>query len=436
MKILVTADLHIGRRPTRLPPSVNCGPLSCAQCWTSIVEHAIAERVDLVLLAGDVVDAQNRFYEATGPLEAGVRRLGREGIRTVAVAGNHDYDVLPSLTRGLGEDFRLLGRGGRWDSYTHENGDGRPLLRVHGWSFQSGHHRDDPLGGYDLENDGRAPVLGLLHADLDQPGSAYAPVRSADLRSRQVDFWLLGHVHAPVLRDEGGSPILYPGSPQAMDPGETGAHGAWMVEIDGGRRFTARPVALSRVRYDTVEVAVDGVRDLGELNRRVSDAVDAHLRAVVEEGCGPLRWLSCRLRLTGATPLHRALDDEFAARVGEMELVHGDVCAIVERVRVATRPERDLADLSRGHDAPAEVARLLLALEGVSGGRRPSEPADELLAAAKRTVGDLAQSGTYRLLPPEVRDRFRQMSDEELAERLASRGGSLLDSLFATKEAS
>ena len=36
-------------------------------------------------------------------------------------------------------------------------------------------------------------------------------------------------------RSGAGPVILNPGSPQAMDPGEQGRHGAWIVELGRGR---------------------------------------------------------------------------------------------------------------------------------------------------------------------------------------------------------
>src|SRR5690606_33213369 len=135
VKILCTADVHIGRRPSRLPESVDSGALSCARIWSSLVERAITERVDLLLIAGDLVDQANRFYEAAGAVEAGVRALVAEGIATMAVAGNHDHDTLPWIARGFDPDeFRVLGSGGSWERHTVYV-EGRAALHLDGWSF-------------------------------------------------------------------------------------------------------------------------------------------------------------------------------------------------------------------------------------------------------------------------------------------------------------
>src|SRR5690606_30847102 len=102
MRVLCAGDLHIGRRPTRLPSDVDSSRLSCARSWESIVDYAVDQRVDVLALSGDVVDQSNKFYEAIGPLERGLARLRAAGVATVAVAGNHDHDVLPQLARSIG----------------------------------------------------------------------------------------------------------------------------------------------------------------------------------------------------------------------------------------------------------------------------------------------------------------------------------------------
>jgi exonuclease SbcD len=427
MKILCTGDIHIGRRPSRLPERIDCAALSCAKSWSSIVEKAVEERVDLVALSGDLVDKANRFYEAVGPLEQGIRELARRGIRTVAVAGNHDHDTLPWLADGLSPDFTLLGRGGRWERLTVER-DGAPAVHVDGWSFPRAHHRDDPLRGYERREDDGLPVLGLLHADLEQPTSSYAPVRLADLRRQGVGFWLLGHVHNPGLREEAGAAtVLYPGSPQAMDPGEGGLHGVWLVEIQEGRRFGARHLPLSRVRYEVVDVDVEGIEEPGALGRRISDAVMRRMRDIVENGCGPLRYLSCRIRLVGRTPLHRSLERHLA-EVRDMELPYEGVMAVVEQVEIATRPARDLADLARGQDAPAVLARLIGALE--EGSLGPEQ--ERLLASAIRVTDDVRTAASYR----DLSDRdVAGLPPEAIREILRDHALLLVDSLLAQKEA-
>ncbi len=420
MKILCSGDLHIGRRSSRLPDDIDTRALSSAECWNSLVELALTEEVDLLALSGDIVDEANRYYEATGPLERGIRRLADAGIQVVAVAGNHDHDVLPRLFRDIdSENATLLGAGGQWERHTI-GVEGTPVLHIDGWSFPARLHSDNPLRGYSLGPADGLPVLGLLHADLDQPRSAYAPVRLTDLQRLPPSFWLLGHVHSPGLY---GSTILYPGSPQAMDPGESGAHGAWLLEMDAQGRCDARQVPLSTVRYEIVEVDVTGITDELDAHSLVRAGVKSALSAIEEEGCGPLRFLSCRVHLTGRTPLHRALLGN-ANQIAAAAQIPGQASieAVIERVRVETRPELDLKGLARVNDAPGILAKLLLALESES-----LDPEQEaLLRSAQRRSHEVSSARSFSTLP--------DADQSDVTGLLKDQTYLLLDELMAGKE--
>lgn len=424
MKILCTGDVHIGRRPSRLPESDGRAH-SCGEAWGRIVDAALAEAVDLVLVSGDLIDERNRFYEAAGPLEMGVRRLTRAGVRMMAVAGNHDHDALPWMLEGLGPDVTLLGRGGRWQRERVMGRDG-VAVDVDGWSFPARSVPTSPLTGYRHTADG-VPLIGLLHADLDQPTSRYAPVALAELRASAPALWVLGHVHAPRhLESAGSATILYPGSPQAMDPGEGGTHGIWIVDVERHGVAGYRLIPLSTVRYQDVTVDVDGLADEPAVHRRVVDGVRVALRDAVETAdC--LRWLCCRVRVVGRTPLHRTLQPRLERLCAELALESGDARAIIEAVRVETRPARELRILASGSaDAPSVLARLVLSLDaGHDGGDH-----DDILRDAARRTAEVRNARPYlKILEDDEPD------PTEVEARVRERATVLLDELLAQKEA-
>jgi DNA repair protein SbcD/Mre11 len=426
MRVLCTGDLHIGRGPTRLPSTADARALSCATAWADIVDHAVGQRVDLVAVSGDLVDQANRYYESLGPLERGLRRLGEAGIAVVAVAGNHDYGVLPEIARALPEGcLRLLGLGGRWERTTVATASG--ALHVDGWSFPAAHVRENPLAAYDLPVATDAPVLGLLHADLDAPSSAYAPVALADLRARPMAMWLLGHVHAPRLHQKADGPaVLYPGSPQPMDPGETGAHGVWMADFAPGKPVVVRHVPLASVRYHVHDIDVSDAADVEELRVLVLTRLREQAEELGRDG-GPLRHLSLRLRLTGRSPVHRVLEQECRQLATDLDLTVNGVGVHVERVDVATRPVRDLELLESGSDAAAVLARLLRDLDGGDG---PSRCRD-LLDAVQRIPATLQMAKPYRSLTVGGAEH----DAAALRDLVAHQAGLLLDEILTRKEA-
>lgn len=425
LKILSTADIHIGRQPTRVLDPAHARRFSCARMWEAIVDCAIREDVDIVALSGDIVDHDNRFFEATGPLENGLSRLAEAGIHTYAVAGNHDYDVLPRIVDVIGTDhFHLLGLHGRWEHQDFSR-DGHPQLRIHGWSFPASHVTANPLSGWIPSTESDLPAIGLLHADLDIADSQYAPVSRNDLASRSLTTWLLGHVHRPqFLEGVSGPSILYPGSPQAMDPGEPGKHGPWLIEIRNRYEVDARQIPLSKVRYEEVDV------DLSEIETK--EQFDAHLvastgdfLAEIAADSGPLELLSLRIALTGRTSICGQVDQFARPLTEDYERTSGSVAAQIDKITNHTLPAVDLKSLSQKHDPPGVLAQTLLELQT----DEPNERVSELIQEAYRSHREVFHASAYSSLSSDPEP------DLEMTRQCMLRQGMLLlDRLLAQEE--
>ncbi len=421
MKLFATADLHLGRRAARLPPELAEDPrCSATAVWQRLVDRAIEERVEAVLLAGDVVDRDNRFFESLAPLEQGLKRLAEAGIDTFAVAGNHDFDVLSRVAEHLpAERFHLLGRGGRWERAPLVR-DGRPVLFVDGWSFPRERIGSDPVAGYDLPLPTEAPLLGLLHTEIGVAGSPYAPTTAGALRARKAAGWVLGHVHAPGPVAGEGVPLLYPGSPLAFDFREPGVHGAWMLELAEGRLGRPELLALSSTRYQDLEVSLDAADDAEEARGRVPPALRSALAEAVAEGGGALACLGTRLTLTGRTAAKPRLA-EVLAEVREDRPTLGGALAFVDTVVDRTRPPADLARLAAADDPPGALARLRVALEA---GSRP-----EVVERVAQRIAALRQASAFVALGD-----AEAPEPEEARALLLAAADTLLDRLLAQKE--
>lgn len=413
MRLLLAGDLHLGRRSTRIPETVPHA--STADAWHRLVDLAIAHAVDAVLLSGDVVDQDNRFFEARTPLESGLHRLRSAGIRAIAVAGNHDHDVLPALVRSLPDDLlTLLGVGGRWERLTLTARDTTSRVHVLGWSFPSRTVRESPLATLTTFPSDGVPTIGLVHGDLDVPASPYAPLSRETLARAAIDAWLLGHIHAGGLRHRDGEPvILYPGSPQPLDPGETGVHGAWLLHVRAGEPLRPQFVPVASVQYDTVLVPLDGCATLEAVRQRTVETVEAAALALLDAS-DALEHVAMRVRWRGEAPTSLALESLVAPLRAWTGTVAVDTARRptpatlgITHVHDDSAPAHDLARLADGHDAIAWLARLRLALDGQPASSRDDRDAgqsehagvaalDQLRAEARRLAHESAQHLMYR----------------------------------------
>lgn len=360
VRLLCTGDLHLGRHPSCVPPDAR--HLSVEAVWHSTVDCAIEHRVDALVLTGDVADDSNQYFEAIGPLRSGIQRLVDAGIPVFAVAGNHDYHVLPRLAQAFPDSgFHFLGAGGTWESVPLYR-DGEPVCWIAGWSFPERYATVSPLDTVALP-DTSLPIVALLHGELDAaPGCRYGPLKCSDLERYPVAAWLLGHIHRPAYRPLNGAFALYPGSLQPLDPGEEGLHGPWIVDVHPGGEATARQVRIATLSYTSLDVDLTGFDDYELFERHVDASVHEHLKHYAADAEG-LRQVVIRLRLTGRTALHRRLETECDSLAQNLRPSYGTVEGIIDRISVDTRPPFDLQRLAERRTAPGVIARLILELE-------------------------------------------------------------------------
>lgn len=422
MKLLLAADLHIGRASSRVPDSIDKRTVRAASAWQRLVGLAIHEGVDVVCLAGDVADEDNRFWEAIGPLEEGIRRLSESGIATVAVSGNHDHDVLVRLANQFKPaEFRLLGRGGEWERMTVES-QGVPLLHIDGWSFPRKHVDDDPLSSYQFESATDAPVLGLLHGDLFDPASHYAPLNKATLLSAPVDGWLLGHIHKPQLMTE--TPrrwILYPGSVQALDPGEQGAHGVWITQVEQCQLATPNRHAISSVHYCDIECELADVATREELESQLLRTIRELAEVEIAKADNDhLDYLGMRLTLVGRTRASALINETSRQIKDELDLAVGSTTVGVERISNRTTPDIDLRAHAHQTTAIGVLAQLILSID-----EDPQSATVKSLISKSHEQCRLADDHKdFAKLPRRTR------SDQEILTMLRNQGMALLGELL------
>ena len=350
--------MHLGRTPSRLPPELPAVELGPAAAWRQTVNTAVDTGVQAVLLAGDVVDRKDDFFEAYRALEEGVRRLTEAGIEVIGVAGNHDLKVLPRLAGHIPE-FRLLGAGGRWQSHSIGGGE---AVTVWGWSFPAASVAGNPLQDWTF-NELEGIKLGLLHCDRDAGAdSRYAPVASRDLQSARLDGWLLGHIHKPDPLSA-AVPSGYLGSLTGLDRGEPGPRGPWLLTVAGGRITGVDHLPLAPLRWEAMDVNLDGIHEPEDASGRLLDAVKA-LDARLAAMHAPPKAVGLSVQFTGRTNFGGSALDAIP-QDDRKHLLTGTAKThyFVHRVESATQPDRDLEELAQQRGPIGLLAELLLQLE-------------------------------------------------------------------------
>jgi exonuclease SbcD len=339
------------------------------EAWNSVVDAAIARRVDFVVIAGDVFEVASPTLLGQTRFRDGLARLAGAGIGSYVVHGNHD----PLDGRSWAPSLVFPPAVHRFGTAPGESApvmrDGREIARIHGRSYPRAAVTENYAVG--MRASAEAPFsIGLLHTNVgDRPGHAnYAPCSVDDLRASGMDYWALGHIHQPgrVLADP---PAYYSGIPQGRDPGELGARGCWLVEVDGSRQVTSTFLASDVVRWHPIEVPIAALPD--------DEALRDACRTAVEEAMSVAdgRSLVVRIRLVGRGPLHASL-----ARTGYVDDLRqllneerGTVAPLawIESIRDATRAE---IDIEARRDAPDFVGDFLRTVAAARRSGRTTDP--------------------------------------------------------------
>ena len=377
--------------------------------YDNIVDLCIEERVDALLVAGDVYDGADRSLRAQLKFVDGLRRLDEAGIRSFICHGNHDpldgWEARLDLPDGcvrFGPDVT-----------------GEPVFpkdperaTVYGISYPqrdvrenlSPRFRDLPNGGF---------KIGLLHANVggNTDHESYAPCTVSDLEETSIDYWALGHVHTrAVLRGQNPA-IVYPGNPQGRHPNEPGERGVYLVEVDESGVVDLEFRAVDVVRWETREVDIAGLGD----EQRVLDAVYGVADSALD-GAG-VRPVVLRLVLTGRGAMDRwlrrpgTLDDVLDRLNGEY--AGGRPWLWCERIQLETGSPVDREQVMRREDFASDLARLVDELV------RNPEALDQL----RQPLRDLYETQRARrylreLLPgdEELREIIAAAEEECLAE--------------------
>lgn len=344
-RFLHTGDLHldspfaglVADAPAHVAAALRDATLSA---WDRIVDLAVEERVDFVLVAGDAFEHANRTLLAQIRFRDGLARLGAAGITSFVVTGNHDplsgwepaVEWPASMHRfdadavGAVSVFR----------------EGAEIARVYGISYAVRDVTDNLAIRFRRHAD--APyAIGLLHANVGgQPGhQAYAPCTVSDLRATGIDYWALGHVHKPGVLSQAHPVIVYCGNPQGRDPGEADPRGCWIVDVTSGGATTPRFVPVDAVRWSLLEVSIDGIDNEDDLVERTAAAV-----AAARDEAG--RPIVAQVTIVGRGPMHDSLAR--GGVLGDLQRLaterigaEGGNWAWISRVHDATRPVVDLA---------------------------------------------------------------------------------------------
>lgn len=285
------------------------------RAFSNLVQLAIRERVNFVILAGDIYDGDWPDYNTGLFFVKEVRELEKAGIPVILLRGNHDAEsrITSHLTLPPNVHQLPTERPGR---FLFENIG----VAVHGQGYAHQAETRNIAANYPSPVSGYFNI-GVLHTALDgrEGHLPYAPCSAAELIAREYQYWALGHVHnRELVHGSDGVRIEFSGNIQGRHIRETGEKGCLLVTVDAARRAQTSFRALDVFRW--AETVVDAMAATS-----LADAVDIATRTIDDEKQGADgRPLAVRVRLSCSANMYRLVAEdldqfryEIAARAGD-----------------------------------------------------------------------------------------------------------------------
>ena len=415
MRILHFSDLHIGvenygRTDPNTGLSTRLGDFLDA--LDELVEFALANQVDLVLLAGDAYKGRDPSQTHQREFARRLLRLSNAEISTFLLPGNHDLPAAASRAHAV-EIFSTLRVpnvyvGARPSTYAVSTPAGPLQILAVPWPSRGAMLAREETRGLGIEEirqemerrmtaaiaqqaqaidpDVPAVLAGHVTVNGATVGSERSMMLGSDhvlnisaVQKPQLEYVALGHIHKhQILRPpgEGGPAVAYSGSLQRVDfSEEADEKGFCVIDMDPeapqGKRLTGfsfQPIAARP--YVTIDIAVPD----NETNPTafVARAISRH----------PVSGSIARLRITLSAEQSANLRD--ADLRSELSSAHY-IASVARDVADETRRRRiaEPSDLQ-----PLAALRMYLESRGVSAERRDIllERADALLASVDAEV--------------------------------------------------
>lgn len=266
LRLLHTADVHLGARHADLGEQAAAQRERQFAAFRATVDLALAEKVDLVLIAGDLFDSNTQPRRSVERAAAELRRLAEAAIRTVIIPGTHDVHDGASVYRAydLAALAGLPPDSDRLVVLTPDRPDvllGTLDVVVHGRVFATKRAPRSPLAGFDAAADDRATWhVGMIHGSLHIPEKTEhdeVVFTSEEVAASHLDYLALGHWHSTQRGRAGATVWAYSGAPEPVAVDQDRAGNALLVtleERDGGRHVAVEERRVGRTRFERLEV--------------------------------------------------------------------------------------------------------------------------------------------------------------------------------------
>jgi DNA repair exonuclease SbcCD nuclease subunit len=266
LRLLHTADVHLGARHADLGDAAASQRERQFAAFAASVDLALAEHVDLFLVAGHLFDSNVQPRRSVERVAAELARLVRARVRSVLVPGTHDVYDRSSVYRAY--DLAALAGSTPGDDLVTVLTPERPWVHlgacdvvVSGPVFATKRAPHSPLRDLAATRTPDATWrLGLLHAAVAIPGRTdhdEVVITVDEIAASGLDYLALGHWHGAQVAKARGVTYAYAGAPEPVALDQDRAGKVLLVTLDqrgGEKRVEVEERVVGRTTFERTDV--------------------------------------------------------------------------------------------------------------------------------------------------------------------------------------
>ena len=257
MKFIHAGDIHLGNPfiglDAQLPDNLKqLVQQSTHQAFMKMINDALTEKVDLLLLPGDFYSASESSPRLQELVQSAFLKLNQAGIQVFLSLGNHDFEANTSQHLPWPENVYIFDQYVETTYHTTASGE---KIAVTGFSYQSQRQMTPVIDEFPTRDQAVDYHLGMYHGAVGVTGEPYAPFKVTDMLEKGYDYWALGHIH--VRQTLNTRPFIgYSGSIQGLNRKEVGPKGYYIVDVANQLRpifREAETILWDKLRLESVK---------------------------------------------------------------------------------------------------------------------------------------------------------------------------------------
>ncbi len=284
LKFLHVADVHLDTsfysKNENLRKKLRDG---IRKSFSKAVDLCIDEKVQGLLIAGDLFDNDRLSFKTEQFLIREFCRLKDNNIKVFYATGNHDPGHMSYRVNSIKwPDNVYLFKDNEIKRVDIKDFNGKTLGKIISCGHRTNNDSRNLVKAFP-QREGKIPHIGLVHTMVtnvknSENHNRYLPCSKEDLESKNYDYWALGHIHKR-LRVSDRCDIYYPGNIQGRHPRETGKKGGLLVSIDENCDVKVEFRTLSTIEWHSINVnGLEDIKEYSQLKKYISSIIGDYIK--------------------------------------------------------------------------------------------------------------------------------------------------------------